>query len=550
MGVFDNFNMTKDRFSELLKKYRNPVQDLTPKVRTEAEPETFRTEGSPFKISPETKAKAVQVLDRFKENRTIGDYIQGNEGRVLEIYNDVKKNPTFGVGHLLTAKEALEIQNITDPKELEFLSDSFFEKDLDDKIKLTKKLVPKYDSFPIDIKKVLVDSVFRGGLSGSPKTLELINAGDFNNAAIEFLDNKEYRKALKPEENMGGIAVRMKATANALEGFGKTQQGESEILTREDGKQVSVLKKNIYRPLTPEIAKEVIEKKIADGTMPESLAKIALRTAGRTALQSSPLFPVTEFALPKSEQERATLTKIRGEGRFNAALEGFLPSEQGEAARKKYPGATMTGKIAQLATLSFLTAGTAPAVTKFLSSTPLTLFPKTIPMIAGAVQRSATWGIGGIVDIIGREPSMNSITHPLSEGVFGFMLGAVHGLPTAGARIGAAATARGGWTAIKELLHDGNIDKRDLVDIALNASLGAVFEAINAKAVTRRYKQARIDDFLKRKGDLKYNWQGSKVGAEGQKLLSSIIGKLDKTSRSFRNPVHIIMEGKIPVNLT
>ena len=51
-------------------------------------------------------------------------------------------------------------------------------------------------------------------MSGSPKTITLINAGDFEAAAKEFLNNYEYKNA----RSLGraGIIPRMNAVAAAL----------------------------------------------------------------------------------------------------------------------------------------------------------------------------------------------------------------------------------------------------------------------------------------------------------------------------------------------
>ena len=59
----------------------------------------------------------------------------------------------------------------------------------------------------------MLSSFYRGGLSGSPKTIELINKGDFKKAAKEFLDNKEYKKSKKEGT---GVANRMEELSNAL----------------------------------------------------------------------------------------------------------------------------------------------------------------------------------------------------------------------------------------------------------------------------------------------------------------------------------------------
>jgi len=58
-----------------------------------------------------------------------------------------------------------------------------------------------------------ISSIYRGGLSGSPKTMQNIREGKFTDAAKEFLDNEEYRQAKK---SGSGVAERMESLSNLL----------------------------------------------------------------------------------------------------------------------------------------------------------------------------------------------------------------------------------------------------------------------------------------------------------------------------------------------
>jgi GH24 family phage-related lysozyme (muramidase) len=77
----------------------------------------------------------------------------------------------------------------------------------------TRQIVPAYDELPAFIRLRLLDSTYRGGLSGSPKTLKLINAGDWEEAAVEFLNNDEFIAAV---ESGSGVASRMQETSDAM----------------------------------------------------------------------------------------------------------------------------------------------------------------------------------------------------------------------------------------------------------------------------------------------------------------------------------------------
>jgi hypothetical protein len=91
------------------------------------------------------------------------------------------------------------------------------EKDLRKNIKIklegAKKGIKIFNSLSDNLKKHIVSSWYRGSLSGSPLTRELINAGKFEKAAEEFLNNAEYRAAVK---SGSGVAKRMEAVAKAL----------------------------------------------------------------------------------------------------------------------------------------------------------------------------------------------------------------------------------------------------------------------------------------------------------------------------------------------
>ena len=107
-----------------------------------------------------------------------------------------------------------------DNKEDGMVSEEQAMKDLKKNIKLklieTKKNIKNFDSLSNNLKKNIISSWYRGSLSGSPKTIKLINEGKFNEAAIEFLNNAEYKAAVKAGSGMSGVAKRMEDVANAI----------------------------------------------------------------------------------------------------------------------------------------------------------------------------------------------------------------------------------------------------------------------------------------------------------------------------------------------
>lgn len=83
----------------------------------------------------------------------------------------------------------------------------------------TQDLITNLDSYPEELKNLMISSVYRGGLSGSPATMKLINEGDYTAAGAEFLNNDEYRDAKKAGS---GVAKRMERLANSLASYGET----------------------------------------------------------------------------------------------------------------------------------------------------------------------------------------------------------------------------------------------------------------------------------------------------------------------------------------
>lgn len=85
------------------------------------------------------------------------------------------------------------------------------QQNIDDRLVQIRKAIPNFDNLPLETRKHLLGSWFRGSLSGSPKTISLLNAGKYEEASKEFLNNNEYRTT-----SLEGIRNRMEDTANAI----------------------------------------------------------------------------------------------------------------------------------------------------------------------------------------------------------------------------------------------------------------------------------------------------------------------------------------------
>lgn len=155
--------------------------------------------------------KFTKVLSRkskYKNTRVKGSSDYG-------LYYDDQGYLTAGHGHLVTKKD------MANPKRMEYLKNlsskeaiNLLEKDSRSKINKIDKDIPNLREMTIESQIPLISSYFRGGLSGSRKTKQLIKDKEYGMAAREFLDNEEYRRRKKNKRD--GVVPRMEAVSNAL----------------------------------------------------------------------------------------------------------------------------------------------------------------------------------------------------------------------------------------------------------------------------------------------------------------------------------------------
>ena len=148
-------------------------------------------------------------VDRISELE--GGFVAKPYKLVKEVLEDgtkvLEEHWTVGFGHYGKDVDPNKIYTLEEGKAL-------LTQDLQSKFEGIDKELPNFASYSPKLQTEIVQSFFRGGLSGSPDTLKLINAGKFKEAATEFLDNDEYRNAKKNKK--AGIRDRMKALHKAL----------------------------------------------------------------------------------------------------------------------------------------------------------------------------------------------------------------------------------------------------------------------------------------------------------------------------------------------
>jgi len=164
-------------------------------------------------------------------------FIERWEGNKLKAYSDSRGISTIGVGHRILAfdddsnlrsvlKGDRSLYNdivnkkkkLTRDQSLELLKLDIGSKES----RIRKDFTPDvYNKLPQIIKNVLINGYFRGdlGTTASPRTMELMKAGKWRDAAREYLDHAGYKRALI-DSRFTGIAGRMEYNASIFDIFG------------------------------------------------------------------------------------------------------------------------------------------------------------------------------------------------------------------------------------------------------------------------------------------------------------------------------------------
>ena len=165
------------------------------------------------------KAELPEVLEGEDYLTAARRYVRANETSGLtyaEPYLDDKGNWTIGVGRLIPKGELWRYEGRTlTNKQI----DDLFEEDFDTRLKVAKTELGKtFESLSPTLKVAVIDGFYRGDLAGSPFTLGLMKEGKWNDAAIEFLNNDEYRASLAKNRagDPHGVAPRMERIAAAI----------------------------------------------------------------------------------------------------------------------------------------------------------------------------------------------------------------------------------------------------------------------------------------------------------------------------------------------
>ena len=150
------------------------------------------------------------------------------EGLRNQAYLDTSGNATVGIGHYMngTARDReLFMQLFPNSNYDDILYGReeltneqvrvLFNHDLQEKLALAGRLISEFENLPAYVQVAIVDGVFRGDLSGSPETLRLINAEEWDLVAGEYINNDEYRNSQR-QGARHGVWQRMDRNAEAF----------------------------------------------------------------------------------------------------------------------------------------------------------------------------------------------------------------------------------------------------------------------------------------------------------------------------------------------
>ena len=179
----------------------------------------------PLAMPPHLEQTGVQQ-NESNDMSVYTDFLKQYEGLELTAYKPnhpdgtVEKHFTIGYGHF--GEDVEEGMTTTEAQ-----ADIQLVKDVNKRLPKIKEAIPGFSKMPIDVRKKMLGSWFRGSLTptGSEQTIKLINKGKYKEASKMFLKHQGYLKKWKPQKEKrlkenkdvsNSVAARMEETAAAI----------------------------------------------------------------------------------------------------------------------------------------------------------------------------------------------------------------------------------------------------------------------------------------------------------------------------------------------
>jgi len=196
-------------------KYGKIVQEIQ-RSKEDLRVDFFGKYGKIIEEIPSSQAEKPIVTETQVETKPSETFEQALIERLIGLeqfkdtaYRAVKDEEYLTIGYGHYGPDVKQNQKITQEDALNLLRS-----DITERLPAIKKAIPVFDELSTPLQVEIAQSWFRGGMSGSPKTIGLINEGKFAEASREFLDNKEYKTAR--ERGRAGVIPRMEAVSIAL----------------------------------------------------------------------------------------------------------------------------------------------------------------------------------------------------------------------------------------------------------------------------------------------------------------------------------------------
>ena len=168
-------------------------------------------------------AKALEEKVKFNYE-DFSRHLKRYEGFKNGVYDDGRGNKTIGIGHMLTSDSKNIFQQLfgntvnydavvsgkqqLTNQQVQTLANY----DIDKHLNRARKSFPKFNTYPYYIQRALLNSVYRGDTG--MRTIKLINAGKWREAAVEYLNRHDYMNA--QQLGIPGIVPRMNANRDAF----------------------------------------------------------------------------------------------------------------------------------------------------------------------------------------------------------------------------------------------------------------------------------------------------------------------------------------------
>ncbi len=170
------------------------------------EPVTF---GTPLSQAQATLPPVAGEAQEDTFLRDLTEFLKEEESFRAEPYRATRGEAELTIGYGHYGDDVQLGQRITRQE-----AEALLVQDINKRLPAIRSAFPSFDNLSPNLKVMIAQSWFRGGIAGSPVTRRLINQGRFAEAADEFLNNDEYRNAV--QNGRAGVIPRMEALANAL----------------------------------------------------------------------------------------------------------------------------------------------------------------------------------------------------------------------------------------------------------------------------------------------------------------------------------------------